>query len=251
MRSRAELVVGAPAGAGGRYRIEKMRHAPPFALRPTPDAIYLVGSAAAPVGSDDLAIDLTVRSGAEVTVRSAAAMVVWAGDGTRHHVSAKVADHARLDWRPEPVIVTRGARHHQSATIELSGSAKLRWREILVLGRHGEEAGRVESTLDVTRDGVGLFRHTLAVGADRPAWAGPAILGPARVVALELVVGDEADDIDRQCGPGWAAMALGGGAATVILAVGETVTSVSARLVEACHTDGRINLDIAKHARVR
>ena len=46
-------------------------------------------------------------------------------------------------------------------------------------------------------------------------------------------------------------MALGGGAATVILAVGETVTSVRARLVEACHTDGRINLDIAKHARMR
>ncbi len=197
--------------------------------------MFMVGSAAAPVGKDDLRIDLTLHSGADVAVRSAAAMVVWAGEGTNHHVSVRVGDEASLDWQPEPVIVTGSACHYQSTRIELSGSAALHWREIMVLGRHEEKVGMLRSTLDVERDGVALLRHSLAMGTDSCAWDGPAILGPARVLALDLTVGDAAEADARRSGPGWAVMPLGGGSASLVLAVGKTVDSVRTALAEQVH----------------
>ena len=51
----------------------------PLALRETPRGVYLVGTAAGPLGGDDLALDIDVGPGACLVIRSAAAMLLLPG----------------------------------------------------------------------------------------------------------------------------------------------------------------------------
>lgn len=219
MRACAELIVGPGVGTGPA-RVERMVHAAPVGWRVTPDAMYLVGTSASPVADDDVAIDVEVRAGANLVVRSSAATVAWRGraGGSRQRVTVRVGAGASLDWRPEPLIATAGCDHRQEVRILLAGGAALRWEEKLILGRHGEQPGRLTSRLRVDVDGAALLRHTLSVGADAPGWDGPAVLGGRRAVGLVLVAGPYQDPPARS-GDGWACMPLAGpGSLTVAVA---------------------------------
>ena len=52
-------------------------------LRRTPDAVYLVGGAAGPIGGDSLELRIDVRAGAALRVRTAAAAVALPGPDGR------------------------------------------------------------------------------------------------------------------------------------------------------------------------
>lgn len=221
MRACAELIVGPGAGTG-QARIERMVHAAPIGWRVTPDAVYLVGTSASPVADDDIAIEVEVRAGARLVVRSSAATVAWRGcaGGSRQRVAVRIGAGASLDWSPEPLIATAGCDHRQEVRISMACGSALRWEERLILGRHGEQPGRLTSTLRVDVDGAPLLRHTLSVGVDAPGWEGPAVLGGRRAVGLVLVAGPDLD-AQARCGDGWACMPLAGpGSLTVAVAQG-------------------------------
>ncbi|MFB4306287.1 urease accessory protein UreD [Actinomadura sp. GTD37] len=185
----AHAAVRAECDAAGRTRLATLRSDGPYALRATPDAVYLVGAAAGPLGGDELHLDLDVAEGAALTVRSVASAVLLPGDGeSRTYVRAAVGRGALLDLAPEPAVATAGCRHRSAARFTLAGGATLRWREELVLGRHGEPPGRYTGRVDVTLDGGPLLRHELRL-PDRVLHTSGAVLGDARCTGSVLLVG--------------------------------------------------------------
>ena len=175
--------------AAGRW--SRLRSQPPLALRETADGVYIVGAAAGPLGGDDLAIDVEVRDGCELTVRSSAASVVLPGaQPSRVAIRASVGAGAFLRWIPEPTVLARRCRHRLETVIDLHGDARLEWWEELVLGRHGEVSGSVTTRLAVDVDGQPLLRHDLALGPDHPVSTSPAVLGVStRAVGSVVLAG--------------------------------------------------------------
>ena len=176
--------------AGDRTRCTTLRSAPPISLRDTPDGLYVVASGAGPVGGDDLRLDIDVRHGASLVVRSAAASMVLPGPfATPSSLRVRAAVRGSLRWEPEPTILVAGCDHRAMTTIDLAAGATLLWRETVVLGRHCEPTGSLLQRLHVNRAGAPLLRSELPVGSRWPGAAGPAGTDGALVVSSLLVVG--------------------------------------------------------------
>jgi urease accessory protein len=71
----ATACIVAELGDGGATRLPVLSSQVPLVLRRTPDAVYLVGGAAGPLGGDDLTLTIDVRHGATLRVRTATAAV--------------------------------------------------------------------------------------------------------------------------------------------------------------------------------
>lgn len=246
MNARASVV--AEAGAPGTTRLTTLRSEAPMALRATPSALYLVGTAASPVGGDRVVLDIDVRAGAALTIRSTAASLAFPGrdngvecaetspydvflhtrttdGGGRDHgiapsvveVNVSVAAGGSLRWLPEPVVAVRGCRHHIRAHVIVEDGGALVWRDELVIGRHGEEGGSVESRMSLDVGGRPVLRHELRAGAEFPSWASGAVGGGARAVG-SLIVVDPAwvdEPPDATTSAGCAVLRLAGPAALV------------------------------------
>jgi urease accessory protein len=182
--------VATRAGPDGGTRIAVLRSDGPIALRDTPGGVYLIGAAAGPVGGDDLELEIDVGPGTTLALRSAAASLLLPGpngDPSRLRIRARVAAGGRLDYCPQPAVAAAGCEHHASAAVELGPGSVLRWREAIVLGRHGEPAGQFVSRLDVRVAGTPLYRGELSVG--RPGTDNSsAVLGGAGAVGSVLLV---------------------------------------------------------------
>ena len=131
VRARAQLTAAAPravsspgAGAGDLAllpgegcRLALVRDAPPVAFRATPEAVYLVGTAASPVGDDKVTIDIEVEAGAALKVRSAASMIAWASAGSSLEVNVSVGRGGYLDWHLQPMIASAGCTFSQRVRV--------------------------------------------------------------------------------------------------------------------------------------
>lgn len=216
MRARARI--GAEADGRGGTRLALLRSEAPLVLRPTAEALYLVGGAGGPLGGDDLALEIQVGAGARLTIRTAAASVALPGAGPSEvAVQATVAAGGELEWLPEPVVAALGCVHHIRSEVVLEAGARLVWREELVLGRHGEGSGSVVTRAHVDLGGAPLLRHELALGPRHPSGAGPAVTAGARAVGSVLLVGDGwAPNEPALLGPTAAVLPLAGGGAQVV-----------------------------------
>lgn len=175
----------------GRSCCTSLRSAPPLTLRDTPDGVFLVGSAAGPLGGDDLRLDVAVGVDTALTVRSAAASLVLPGPiagCSRLSIDLDVGAGAMLSWLPEPTVLVQGCDHRTTTTVRLAEGAGLVWREEVVLGRHDEPTGSVLQRLRVDVAGRPLVRNDLALG---PRWS--AGVEPYRCVGMLLVVGPDAE----------------------------------------------------------
>ena len=169
----------------------------PLALRrtrPGPDggaAVTVVGAMSAPLGGDRLRIEAEVGRRARLTVGSAAATLSLPGRDAApatYDVRLTVADEGTLHWLPEPLIAARGSDLRLTTRVELAATARLLLREEQILGRHGEQPGRLTSRLTVTREGAPLLDQELAFGPGVPGWDGPAVLAGYRTVGQLLLV---------------------------------------------------------------
>ena len=194
MRSTVELVAELAAGrdgAGARTVVRRARAGGHFAVRETaPGVVHLVGTAAGPLGGDEVEVRIRVGAGARLAVRSVAATLVYPARDVATsavRVVAEVADGGHLDLAPEPTIVCAGADLTATTRVALAGSATLRLLEEVVLGRANEPPGRWRGRTVVTRDGVPLLSHTLRSDVLSDARrAGP--VEPARAVVTLLEV---------------------------------------------------------------
>lgn len=194
MRAHA-AVVAAPSGDGCSF--PTLRSDPPLLLRPTPFGLFLQGGAAGPLGGDRLRLDVEVRAGARLTVRSAAATIVLpGGTPSELEIAVRIGAGAHLDWMPEPLVSVAGSCHRQRIDIALGEGATLRWHECFSLGRSGEPTGHVDGTVRVERDGAPLLHQQLRFGdpADPATWLSPAVVQDARAIVTEICVGRAAPD---------------------------------------------------------
>lgn len=194
-RVTASAAVEAVAGPGGTTRLPVLASQAPLVLRRTPDAVYLVGGAAGPLGGDALSLSVTVGPGAFLRLRTAAAAIVLPGlDGQESvlRVSVSVGEGGRLEYLPEPVVVTGGARHATLVSVTLAAGASLALRDEVLLGRDGEDGGSARTELRASYAGRPLLRHVLSVSGTDPVSLGPALLSGHRAFGTLLLAGPSA-----------------------------------------------------------
>jgi urease accessory protein len=188
----ASAAIVAETAAAGRTRLPVLRSQAPLVLRRTPEAVYVVGGMAGPIGGDTLDLRIYVRDGAALRVRTAAAAVALPGlDGLESvlTVTATVGVGARLEYLPEPVVVAAGARHATDIRVRMAEGASLLLRDELILGRHGEPGGTARTGLRVDYAGRPLLRQSLEVRGEDEAGMGPAILAGHRAVGTLVLAG--------------------------------------------------------------
>lgn len=236
-RVTATAAIVAEADCSGVTRLPVLRSQAPLVLRRTPDAVYLVGGAAGPIGGDSLELRIDVRDGAALRVRTAAAAVALPGPDGRESVltvSATVGQGGRLEYLPEPVVVCAGARHATIIRVTLAEGASLLLRDELLLGRHGEQGGASRTSLLADYAGRPLLRQALAVSGTDPVSLGPAILAGHRAVGTLLLV-----DPARSASPGGdaevAVMPLAG-PGILVTALAHDAVTLRGRLTQAQST---------------
>lgn len=130
-----------------------------------PDTVHLVSAAATPLGGDIVSVRVVVEPGARLRVRSAAASVVLPGSATPESHTAWALEVAGvLDIDPQPTVVAAASRHVTSTRVRLTGSARLRLRERIQIGRIGERQGFWSGALHADVDGAPLLRHRVELG---------------------------------------------------------------------------------------
>ena len=179
-------------GVLGRVHCE-----PPLTLRqvagddPFGCALCLVGTAAGPLGGDDLSLSLAVEGGAAAQLRAAGASIAQGRSGAPATVrwSADVGDGARLRADPGVLVVCEGSRVDVAIDIALGRDASLDWRELVVLGRSGDvRPGAATLRWDVERLGRPLLRQHVDL-TDAAAW--PGLTAGHRVLASALITGPD------------------------------------------------------------
>ncbi|MEU6507534.1 urease accessory protein UreD [Streptomyces sp. NPDC046942] len=198
VRAHARIVAG-PDGRGGTV-LPVLDGEGPLALRRTRSAggearVLVVGAMSGPLGGDRLALTASVAEGARLHVGSAAATIALPGQAkaeARYDVRLDVADDAELRWLPEQLISAGGSDLCVTTHAELTAGARLVLREEQVLGRSGEEPGRLTSRLTVRIAGRTVLDQKLACGPGAPGgWDGPAVLAGQRAVGQLVVVRPE------------------------------------------------------------
>lgn len=233
MRARARLAVEL---VGGHSVVRLLRSMPPLTLVPArtngPSAtVRIVGSAAGPLGGDDLELSVHIGPGARLTLAGIAATLALPGpqgEPSRSTVRIDLADNAQVDYLPEPTVITARANHHAVLDATLAAGAELHCREMLVLGRTGERPGRLAVTTNVTRDGHAVLRQRLDIG-DSTMDANLTTLAGKRVLATELHL----DSVRRESASGewWSASPLAAGGTMVTALTDDAVTA--SRLLDA------------------
>ncbi|KAA8885875.1 urease accessory protein UreD [Nocardia colli] len=139
------------------------------ARRTAAHTVHLIGTAATPLGGDELDITIVVGPGARLVVRSVAATIALPSAATPSslaHWHFQVDTGGDLDFDPEPTIIAGGAHHHTITSVQLAPDARLRLRERVQIGRSGEETGSWRGDLIADLGETPLLRHRLELGAD-------------------------------------------------------------------------------------
>lgn len=171
-----------------------MSSAPPLTVRRCGHDVHIVGTAAGPVGGDELELDLFAGEATDLSVRSTAAQLVHPGpreNWSTLRVRAHVAEGASLNYRPEPTILIDGSVLQSCADITLAAHGRLLWSECVVLGRHREVGGSASLRLHIEIAGCPILRNHIRIG---PAFAdadGPAGTSGHRAVGAVIAMGIE------------------------------------------------------------
>ncbi|MGW3416299.1 urease accessory protein UreD [Streptomyces sp. NPDC000888] len=204
---RATARIGARDDGRGGTSLPVLEGDGPLALRRTRGVgsearVMLVGAMSGPLGGDHFTVEAEAAEGARLHIGSAAATIALPGQAkgeSRYDVRLKVADGGELRWLPEQLISANGSDLYVSSIIELAAGARLVFREEQVLGRAGEEPGRLSSRLTVRLDGRPLLDQELSCGPGAPGgWDGPAVLAGHRALGQLLVVRPEFADVPVQ-----------------------------------------------------
>ncbi|MGW3204877.1 urease accessory protein UreD [Streptomyces sp. NPDC001135] len=197
---RADARIVARADGRGGTALPVLDGEGPLALRRTRAdgtgaKVMVVGAMSGPLGGDRFTLTARVEEGARLHVGSAAATLALPGQSkgeARYDVRLDVSAGAELHWLPEQLISARGSDLYVTTRAELAAGARLVLREEQVLGRAGEEPGRLTSRLTVRVAGRTVLDQELSCGPGAPGgWDGPAVLAGHRAVGQLVVVRPE------------------------------------------------------------
>ncbi|RJQ87055.1 urease accessory protein UreD [Amycolatopsis panacis] len=213
MKAHARLVA---CFDNGRTVLRELRSMAPLTLFPRRHSgaeavVHLVNSATAPLGGDELHLEVHVGPGASLRLSGVAATLALPGprgEPSLSTVDIEVAEGGALEYLPEPVVVTARANHTAILRAELAENSRFHTREVLVLGRAGERPGRLRSVVQVRRGGVPALRQTQTVG--EPGLDGAlSVLAGHRVLVTDLDFGGPARP--AASGPWWSRTPLAAG----------------------------------------
>jgi urease accessory protein len=152
--------------------------------------VGLVATTALLLGGDEVELSVELGPGARLDLFDVAGTVAYHGRGrpASWRTTVTLADGAALTYAGQPFVVSDGADVTRTLRLDLAGSARLRLRETLVLGRTGQTGGRVRSRTDLRVDSVEAWREDTDLDPegirDRPG-----LLGGRRVIDTVLLVG--------------------------------------------------------------
>jgi urease accessory protein len=180
------------AHRNGRDEVVDRTCAAPISVRRCGRRVLLASSAAAPVGGDELALDVVVGDGARADVGSVAAGLVWPGPADAWSstvTTGEVGAGAHLSMWLEPTVSVAGSRHRATTTHRLAADATCCIVEEVVLGRSGEPCGRLDVRLRIERCGSVLVDHADRFGPDVAGAGSSVSVGVARHVLSAVLVG--------------------------------------------------------------
>jgi urease accessory protein len=224
--------------AGRSVLVEAAGHIP-YAARPVPAAdgwarVVLVQTIAGPLAGDVTVIDIQIGDGARLEVTTNAATLAYpAATPARHELKAGVGVDGRFAWLPGPLILSAGCDLVSTVEVDLGDRAAALTREVVLLGRHGEESGRYRAQLRFESRGRPWLHDAIDLDASGAAKASPAVLADANVFGSLALVG-----IDPKAapGPGELDLAIPG---RVLRALATDTASLEAAIspVEAAYRD--------------
>lgn len=214
MHTRVEIVVE----PGRRFR---HRASGGLAVRQTgSQAAHLIGTAATPLGGDDIEVRVIVEAGAHLDLGSVAATIALPSsrrvDSTMSwHI--ELGARARLHLHPEPTVVAAGADHRSQVVVAMSDDAILTLAEDVQIGRSADlgdkdAGGRWEGGLHVDVDGMPALRHRVALGVGSTAHRS-GLRATSSVFRFPDTRGDE---VDPEAFAARLSLASGGSLATAL-----------------------------------
>ncbi|MFD2466097.1 urease accessory protein UreD [Amycolatopsis silviterrae] len=229
MKAHARLVA---AFDGGRTALRELKSMAPLTLVPRRRSglgamVHLVNSATAPLGGDELRLEIRVEAGAELKLSGVAATLALPGlrgGPSLSTVEVTVEDGGSCEYLPEPTVVTARADHVAVLRADLASTARFRTREVLVLGREGERPGQLSSTVHVTCGGVPALRQTQTVG-DAALDASLAVLAGHRVLVTDVEFGGPPGPAES--GPWWSRTPLAAGGMLTTALAPDVVTATA------------------------
>lgn len=206
----AGLGLGFRPSGGKTVLAHRRRYGPLAVQRPFyPEGgvchVYLLHPPGGLVGGDLLEIHthLATHSHALVTTPGATKFYRSAGAMAQQTQRLEVADGATLEWLPRENIFFPGAQAALCTRVELQGRARLALWETHCLGRPviGEafDAGRVDTRLELYRDGVPLLLERLRVDARSRLWRSRLDGRAVTATALFSHAGDHHLRLARDC----------------------------------------------------
>jgi urease accessory protein len=198
------LTVDAALGVSRRRRVHEagsLRVRFPNAGRPDTLEAVIVNTAGGMTGGDRFGIDVTVGSGAGLTVTTAAAEKIYRSLAPDTEIAIKldVGRGGRLAWLPQETILFDRVRLRRSIDVALAPDAQLLLAEAVVFGRAamGEAvlSGKLVDRWRVKRDGALVFAETVHLdGPVAKELARPAIAaGGVAIASILKIPGGEVD----------------------------------------------------------
>ncbi|WP_292832883.1 urease accessory protein UreD [Microbacterium sp.] len=138
------------------------------------------------LGGDHVHVEIDVGPACTLTIEDVGGTVAYPGTRSSWTLDARIGADATLYWRGLPFVVTDGADVERSSSFALKSGARAVIRETLVLGRYGEQGGRLVSALSVSDPGGPLLLERLEADGAAPE---PGVLGGNRVLDAVIAVG--------------------------------------------------------------
>jgi urease accessory protein len=185
---------------GGRSVLARSEGHIPYAARvteSTPQSLrtLIVQTVAGPLAEDRAMIEVDVREGATLELATNAATLAYpAASPARQELRVRLARDARFSWLPEPLILAAGCNLESSIELELSAGSAALAREIVILGRAGEQAGRFRSHLRCELERQPLLHDGIDLDADGLMQTSGAVLAGSRAFASLALLGLDPPD---------------------------------------------------------
>lgn len=175
------------ASRGGAFRAVLQE------LRGSTARVALVPDRALLLSGDDVRVDVRVGPGVRLHLLETSGTVAYdmRGGAARWDLSVVVEDGGSLVHETLPFVSSAGSDVRRTTRVDLAADASAILRETLVLGRHGEAAGRLLSSTRVRRAGREVLTEDLD-GRD---------LAPYRIQDALLDLTPGASEAARGCCP--------------------------------------------------
>jgi urease accessory protein len=135
--------------------------------------VALVPEQAVLLAGDRVEVTVRVGRGRSLEIVEPGGTVAYAmrGSSARWDVTVEVEEGGSLVWEGQPFVVSEGADVSRSLCLSLAAGACVALRETLVLGRIGQDPGRLLTRTEVRQDDVPVLIEeldtTVGLGAHR------------------------------------------------------------------------------------